>query len=275
MTEKFLIGSSNHKIYDSVNEIGYYKGAENKFEDVCKSILPETLFEKKAQVFKFKSLLKSNFDDARADLMVVANDYSYFGIIEVEVSNHRLNDHILPQMKSIMSCDLTKIPYQIFNDLKTHNKEFELEKEKFIDMILNIEPKFYVVNEEYIPSWEFELAKVGIEYASISVFRDKESEPSFYFKSGRKLRSSKTDVIMIWQKYCFECKTKDYKIFENDSTIKVKYNDEIKELEVYRKNKQISLFPKGVWQYDRMKINKKYIMHFENGFFKIEEMTVE
>ena len=275
MKEKIVIGTKNQKSFSSVNEKNYFKGSEGKFENVGKNILPEVLFNKDAQVFKFNLLLTSSFDDARADLMVIANDYSYYGIIEVEISNHSLERHVLPQMKSIMSCDLSKIPYQIYDNLKKNNKNFSLDRDKIIEMIANTDSRFFVVTEEFIPSWEFELAKVNIEYSAISVFRDKENEPAFYFKNGRQLPKKSTNILMTWQKYCFELKTKDYKYFENNSVIDVNLNNEIKQLEVYRKNKKVSLFPKGFWEYDKLEIDKDYSLQFVEGFFNIVDINKE
>ena len=267
----------NTEEFQSVNNTNFYQGAENKFENVCQKILPYFLSndENEFLVFKFKYLLCSHAGDARPDLMAISKNLDSFAIVEVETSNHSLQNHVLDQMKRIILCDITDWAYEIYKHLQKYNEDFKFEKDKIINMIHNVPAEYMVVSEKYIPEWEIPLKRIDVEYSSLTIFRDKEQRPQYLYKQSHQFRPKefKLKLRYVGSDY-FEVKSKEYNFLDNNLVYECNFLDNIYTFQVYKKNKKTYLVTKGSWP-KTLDIDLEYVLKFEKGIFNIKGVEYE
>ena len=95
-----------------LDNIDRYIGNEYDFENLVQNNLPTILGLPNSEVFKFKLNLISTFGSGvMADLMLIKNDYSGFSVIEVEIENHSLRRHVIPQILK-----LREINYELHSE---------------------------------------------------------------------------------------------------------------------------------------------------------------
>lgn len=247
MIKKIIDSSKN--IYTSVAE-HTFNGDEKRFENICKRELHHFLSDKDdvVEIFNFEYTFVSDWDNAKPDLFAISKDYKYFAIIEVETSNHPLDRHVIPQMKSLTTSHISYLSEQIFNYLKKHNKKFSAYKLKeFQEMMNAVEPEFIVVTEKYIEEWELRLAFLDVRYMSLSVYKNDIDEDCYSFQS-LPAKINKEIININWtHNYYLVDINNDVTYFKNNDIIKVKLgqDDDSINLSIYRKQGKVMLFPFG------------------------------
>lgn len=264
-----------HERYDSVNEKDLFTRSEKKFEKLCKKILPKFLSNerKKIEIFNFTYLLISyEWGGVEADLFAISSDYKYFAIIEVELSQHHFEDHVVPQMKSIVTSNYKDVGNRIFDHLKKHNKDFSFDKNKFNNMIEMVEPEFITVSEKYVFSWEDSLIKMGVRYMSLTEFENDMMESVYHFKDAQPRKKIK-NIKVEWLNDHFIIKHRENKIFKNNETYTLKYRQEQQKFTVYRQNqKKIYLIPYKFNEKLLELTNGMYELDFNDGFLNVNEV---
>lgn len=274
VSEKIFL---NNDKYYSVNQKNYYKNSEKKFQDTCKRVLPSLIGKKSSKVgiYNFTITLSSkNWDAAEPDLFVMSENYDYFGVIEVELTHHPLENHVLPQMKSIVYADYKENAEKMYEHLKNHNeKKFKkFSKKKFCQMVQMIDPEFITVSEKFLDNWDTELKKLGIRYIGLNEFINDMGSNAYYFKDSHPKKSFK-GIKIEWLGSHFKIKGRENKILENGEKYKLKYKNKMHYVKVFRKTqKEIYLLPdlKNTIEIDK---NKFFILGFEDGFLQLREVN--
>lgn len=143
---------------------------EEDFEDIfythAKSIFPDY------HCLDFKLKVASKAGATIPDFALIAKDYSSWIIGEVELSNHNLTEHVLPQMErfvlgkyddgSIASKLCLKYPH--------------LAPARVHDLLRTQSPEVFLIANEYLDEWKLPLAKRGVKYISLEVYSSSHAE---------------------------------------------------------------------------------------------------
>mgnify|MGYP001159457085 CR=1 FL=1 len=264
------------EMYDSANEKNVFTSSEKKFEKLCKKILPKFLSNERTniKIFNFTYLLfSSEWGGVRADLFAISSDYKYFSIIEVELSQHHFEDHVVPQMKSIISSNFKDVGHKIFDHLKRHNKDFGYEKNKFHNMIEIVEPEFITISEKYVFSWETSLIKLGVRYMGLTQFENDMRENVYHLKDTQPRKDIK-NVRVEWLGDYFQIIGRQSKIFKNNEIHVLKFKKIESTFTVYRKTqKKIYLIPYNFNDKVFKLLNGEYQLDFYDGMFNVSEVN--
>lgn len=258
MIKKILDNSKN--IYTSVPEYTFV-GDEKRFENICKRELHHFLYDEDetVEIFNFEYTFVSDWDNARPDLFAISKDYKYFAIIEVETSNHPLDRHVIPQMKSLTTSQINFLSEPVFNYLKKHNKKFsEYDFKKFKKMMDETEPEFIVVTEKYIQEWDLKLSFLDVRYMSLSVYKNNLDEECYSFQSIENKKNNEPINIAWSHNYYLVDINNDVAYFKNNDIIKVRLGQDGDSIElwVFRNKGKVMLFTYGSCPYDKNQLGK-------------------
>ena len=247
MIKKIL--DSDKNIYTGIPD-HTFRGDEKRFENICKRELNNFLYDglTDVDIFNFEYTFVSDWDNAKPDLFAISKDYKYFSIIEVETTNHPLDRHVIPQMKSLSSANIKALIHPMFKFLTKHNKKFSgYDLDKFVKMVSSIEPEFIVITEKYIEEWELRLSKLDVHYMSLSVYKNEIDEECYNFKRMQK-KTRQESILVEWEYNYFKVDiNNDVKYFKNDDIIEVKLEgcDDIIKFSISRNRGKIMLFTFG------------------------------
>lgn len=270
--EKILI---NKNLFKSVNEDHFYKNDEKKFSNLCKRILPKYINNNlDVEIFKFEFCLTPRENMAtEPDLFIIDKNYSYFSVVEVELSHHSLNRHVIPQMTSIVLYDYENHAEEVFEYLKRKNKpNFRYKKEKFCNMLKILTPEFITISDTFDEGWDTQLKKLGVRYIGLTEFADDNRDTSYYFKDSIPPKPF-SELKVLWNGSFFICTVKENKVLKNGHTYELGYKNEIYEFKVYRRSqKDVFLtHPLGSKKLLEIENDKIYKLNFKNGILNIEE----
>lgn len=262
--------------YSSVNEKQYYRDSEKKFEKTVKRILPEFLKTRDLnfEIFKFTPHLSSkNWDATQPDLFIMSSNYEYYGIIEVELTHHSLEGHVIPQMQSIVHAEYIDNAKEIYNHLKKHNRNnFKYCESKFCKMIELVNPEFICISEDYKDTWDTELKKLGVRYFGLNEYINNMGKNVYHLKDSSPKKSFK-EIEIKWLGSYFKFNHRENKTLKNGENYKLKYKNNVRIFKVYRRSqKEIYLLPEFEVT-EKMYKNERYILSFKDGFLNITEVT--
>lgn len=114
----------------------------------------------------FKSIVESPYGNGKPDLAIIDKKYRHWFVIEVEKSDHSLENHVLPQVSIFSSAE--------YNDetaisLKCENDKLDIEKLK--TMIKGQQPKVLIVVDALKQEWINSLSRWGAVLSVFQVFR--------------------------------------------------------------------------------------------------------
>lgn len=124
----------------------------------------------------------------KPDLALIDKQYRIWWVVEVELSHHSLDGHIIPQIEVFTYGD-----YGSAHAEALIAKGPELEPEKVIDMVRGSDPKVLVVVNETCPDWVRPLQMFGAELAVVEVFRS-DTRPPMFRVNGYDVRPPATTV---------------------------------------------------------------------------------
>ena len=255
---------------------GIFQGNEIGFQKVCQQQLPKILEHKnsKLNVYFCEALLTSYLGDVKPDLFAIAEDYSYFCIIEVETSNHDFIRHVFNQMEKITNADYELSEKLIFNDLCKRNRKFsENNRDKFQKMIHSVDPEYLVVSDNHILFWQTELAKIKVRYMSISSYSNSFNIPCYKVIQGPKIQE-KAIYRIEWRHFYFAVKSVGISSYKSGEVLQIHYKDNSYDFTVKREKKNIFLFPEEKFTtlaLESKKLQSIERLFFENGLLKLGE----
>ncbi|MXW63300.1 MAG: hypothetical protein F4Y00_06690 [Bacteroidetes bacterium SB0662_bin_6] len=153
----------------------YYQG--ERFDEISPNALMETEFEalliqnagiirKDTVIVPFKKTVYSPEGSARADLAMISTDYRDWVVIEVEMSQHDLYRHVIPQVRKLQEARYTQehVTY-------IHDKCPVLDKAKLSDMMRGDPPDILVIVNKPNAEWRKEMRRYGAHMMVFEIFR--------------------------------------------------------------------------------------------------------
>lgn len=159
--------------------LNIYASDEAAFEDQCIKILPkiiQTQFpEKDFYCFIFKEkLINYHYGNMEPDIMIVAKDYSYWAIVEVETVDLKSLSgpplHTYEQLEKMSATEVSR-QYEIFNVINSKNPSLKLNKNKFMKMQKDIPPDLICICNKFIDEWQNAIRPLGIWLVSATEYR--------------------------------------------------------------------------------------------------------
>ncbi len=200
---------------------------EISFQNVVMQQLPiylERDQKKIIQIYKCNHKFLSDFGNAMPDLIAFSEDYSYYSIIEVELSHHDWESHVSRQVKCLVNADYSNQKEKIFQNICNTNSNPKIERERFLKMLDGVDPEYMIVAEKYLHSWEARLADFKARYITMSTHINDMNEFSYLIHDCKVI--NKIDRYEIsWINYFFKFQEIGNKYFENGANISITYKD--------------------------------------------------
>lgn len=119
----------------------------------------------------FKKTLESEFGNGRPDVALIAQDFSHWWLIEVELGTHAFRQHVFQQVavfsSAVVHPDLA--PY-IASKLKNAPRA------QLLEMLLGAPPRVMVLVNQVKPDWAIELKRWNAIVCVVELFRNRHSE---------------------------------------------------------------------------------------------------
>ena len=181
--KKYLL--INKKVYSRRGD-KYFWSDESSFEQMSKQRLPKILEDhlciNDVYVFNFKLRLDSEYGQVEPDLFAFSSDYKYFALIEVETTNHSLDDHVIDQMLRMTNSNIDIFKYRAFDHLAANNRDFKkFDEDRFLDMLEFVEPEYIVVADNYKSHWADRLESIKVKLISIASYINKMDRKRCHF----------------------------------------------------------------------------------------------
>ena len=125
------------------------------------------------------------------DLALIDDQYRFWWVIEVELSHHPLDGHVLPQVGTFAEGDYT---VEHLNALL--RAEPRLDPERLDAMLRGDPPQIVVITNEFDGRWERELRAIGVAYAVFRIFRSDLNRDVIYFE-GQLPNFASTEVTRL------------------------------------------------------------------------------
>jgi hypothetical protein len=171
--------------YDELSSSALY---ESEYESIIirhsETIYPDFI------AVPFKKTVYSDEDSARADLALISVNYQSWWVVEVERSEHSLDGHVLPQIRTLSSATYD---HSVCEYLCA--KCPELDFIKVGEMLKGSQPKVLVIVNKPMPDWARALKRYDAELAVVEIFRSEHNQAVFRVNGYRPVISS--DIISI------------------------------------------------------------------------------
>lgn len=240
----------NNVWYDEISAQSMF---ESRFEKIFLSQV-EVLFPEYFTV-PFKFTVSSSEGTAKADLALIDKNYLGWWVVEVEMSRHSLNGHVLPQIKILSQALYDENVANYF-----FKKQPALNLVKLKDMMKGAQPKVMVVLDLPKPQWEEKLNKYNAILALFQVFKSP-SNDFIYRINGQYPFTFKSDKSNC----AFERMLSNFLVVESPAILNILQNErmeiyfngalsEWKRLDILDK---VYLIPTG---FNPLDINKPYLL---------------
>jgi len=156
--ERISLGS------ETFHELASNARNEKEYEDLLVS-QKDTVFPP-GYVSIFKRRLRSPSGNGIPDLAFVAEDFSYWAFVEVELAHHSLESHVLPQIRIFLDAY-----YDEANAAYLASK-MGLDQAKLERLLKGEPPKVYVISNHFDEHWATEIRRAGGYFFSIRLFRN-------------------------------------------------------------------------------------------------------
>ena len=228
-----------------IDKSDFFEGKESEFEQIIKNNLNYIIEKQNLKTFYLKLSMASDYGGKVApDLICVDPEYSFFGIVEVETRSHPLLGHVIPQLKKLVSVRYDWKAEEIFKHLSKTNKNFKLNKEKFIDMLNQIEPNFYVISNKYDSRWDSDLSHENVKFLSVSPFIDDTKKECLYIKKSQS-NFKNVSFQIRWESHFFELSDRTRSSFRKGSFVTAYYKNQSFKFNVDSKDDGYFFYPAG------------------------------
>ena len=115
------------------------------------------------------------------DLVFIAQDYSEWLIVEVEMGHHSFNGHVKPQIDKLLSADygLEEAEYLY----EKHAQAGSLDKAKLMQLVMQSQPRVLVIVNQNKPDWAQHWKK-NVVFASFELFRCSDDGNEIFWVNG-------------------------------------------------------------------------------------------
>lgn len=153
-----------------------YSIAEAEFSLIAQRILGRTC--PGAYLFPFQSDIQHDGVIWQPDLALVAPDYSYWYVIEVEIARHNLVKHVIPQV--------TAFVYGVYTSACRTSlaKALNISESKAETLLTCIPRHVAVVSNNPDTTWSTKLASIGAQHLVISTYRNKVTSQAVHALAG-------------------------------------------------------------------------------------------
>lgn len=144
-------------------------------------------------VVPFKETVRANgLDPKKADLALVDLSYRFWWVIEVELLNHSLGHHVLPQVQTLVEGRYNE---KHVKAILRHSAD--LDEHRLSAMMLGEQPKVVVLANRIEDSWKASIENAGAHYAAINVLRSNKQRDIFILSGTLPKRAGKylTEVV--------------------------------------------------------------------------------
>lgn len=115
----------------------------------------------------FKEVVSNGYGNAQADLALIDYHYRSWYVVEVEMADHSLMSHVVPQVYTLASAHYTP---DIARRIAAKNPT--LSPNRLFDLMKGEQPQVQVVVNGPAVGWETQLARYGATLMVVQVFRD-------------------------------------------------------------------------------------------------------
>jgi hypothetical protein len=119
----------------------------------------------------FKKTVYSDEDSARADLALIERNYREWWVVEVELSQHSFEGHIIPQVET-----LTRAKYGYDEAKYLSQQSTKLNYERLEDMMKGIQPKVLIIVNQPKTEWVLPLKRYQTLMTVVELFRSDRNE---------------------------------------------------------------------------------------------------
>jgi hypothetical protein len=188
---------------------------ESRFEEIFLSQV-DVLFPEYITV-PFKFSVTSDEGTAKADLALIDKNYLGWWVIEVEMSRHSLNRHVLPQVRILSNAFYGDDVAQYFV-----NKRPNLDLEKLKSMMRGKQPRVIVVLDSPKIKWREKLEKYDAILSLFQIFRS--SDDQYIFKINGQYPS---DYESAKSTCYFEKILSNFLIIESPAILNILHNEKM------------------------------------------------
>jgi hypothetical protein len=157
------------KWYDELKAVSYYGEAdlERHILQHVKSLFPDD------HVFPFKQTItsKSAVRGKKPDLAFIRKDFSAWGLIEVELSEHDLA-HVFDQTEVFLDGEYNsgELAEYVKKQMKTHCRKLVPEK-RLTALFRAYRPLVFVIADEHAAEWQSELSRRGVGFCVLEIYK--------------------------------------------------------------------------------------------------------
>lgn len=162
----------NDQWFDEIDAKTFYEAG---FEAVI--LQNAHLLRQNAFLTPFKTVVEASGERLSIpDLALIDAEYRFWWIIEVELNNHSLKQHVLPQVGTFIDGDYN------WRHVDALLGDSRLDGDRLEAMLKGDPPKVVVISNEYDDAWKRELDPLGVAYAVFRIFRSSELRDIVYFE---------------------------------------------------------------------------------------------
>ena len=114
----------------------------------------------------FKKTVRSANEAARADLALIQADYLSWWVVEVELTSHHLEAHVMPQVTTLAGAVYEQSAADYLAE-----KSDQLDRESLREMLRGDQPRVLVIANDRPRTWERRLTAAGARLAVFQIFR--------------------------------------------------------------------------------------------------------
>lgn len=158
------------------NEFFYELSVTSLYESEVENILSqqaEQLFPG-FHLVRFKKSVNSDQGSARADFALIDKEYQKWWVVEVEMGNHSLENHVVPQVNI-----LTRAVYGEEEIEYLMKQSKSLNKKALERLLTNHIPRVLVVANQLRPDWISTLKTVSVDLIAFEIFRADNNKHAF------------------------------------------------------------------------------------------------
>jgi hypothetical protein len=116
----------------------------------------------------FTPVLESDHGRAQPDYALIHVEYRTWWVVEIELSHHSLEGHVLPQVAVFANASYAEREADLLA-----GADARLDRVRLLDMVKGEPPKILVIADESRSLWPLELARYGAYLCVIQVFRSR------------------------------------------------------------------------------------------------------
>ena len=176
---------------------------------------------------KFKTTVSAGADSAKADFALVERGYTEWWVVEVEMERHLLNEHVLPQVRT-----LANAAYGDDEAQKLCDGCPDLELDRVKTMLKASQPRVVVVVNKPKPDWVKPLSKYGAKLAVFEVFCSANSEYLFRVNGEHPIGPSEVITDCLYNSFmsrCLQIESPERLAVQPQGKISIVYEDHVTE----------------------------------------------